>query len=184
MFERFADDARQAVRLSQEEARRMRHPYIGTEHLLLALLDEGHGPAAQALIDHGVTLKDLHGRIARLTTPGDDALDPDALAVIGIDLDQVRQATEASFGPGALAPKARRAMPKGHIPFTKRAKKVLELSLRESLALGHKYIGSGHILLGMLREGEGLAVRVLMGAGVDLTALRADLTRRIPPKAA
>src|SRR3989442_10921565 len=100
MFERFADDARQAVRLSQEEARRLRHPYIGTEHLLLALLDEGHGPAAQALIDHGVTLKDLHGRIVRLTTPADDALDPDALAVIGIDLDQVRQATEASFGPG------------------------------------------------------------------------------------
>src|SRR5262249_60985340 len=103
---------------------------------------------------------------------------------IGIDLDQVRQATEASFGPGALDPKARRVMPKGHIPFTKRAKKTLELSLRESLALGHKYIGSGHLLLGLLRGGDGLAVRALVEAGVDLAALRADVTRRIPPKAA
>ncbi|GAA4635416.1 hypothetical protein GCM10023196_080810 [Actinoallomurus vinaceus] len=184
MFERFADDARQAVRLSQEEARRLRHPFIGTEHLLLALLDEGHGPAAQALIDHGVTQKDLHGRIARLTTPADDALDPDALAMIGIDLDQVRQATEASFGPGALEPKARRAMPKGHIPFTRRAKKVLELSLRESLNLGHNYIGGGHMLLGLIREGQGLAARVLTDSGVDLATLRVDVTRRIPPKAA
>jgi ATP-dependent Clp protease ATP-binding subunit ClpA len=184
MFERFSDEARQVVRLAQEEARRRRHPFIGTEHLLLALLDEGHGPAAQALLAQGVTGSDLSRRVTRLTEPSDDPLDPEALATIGIDLDQVREATEASFGPGALDPKAAREARKGHIPFSRRAKKVLELSLREALALGHKYIGTGHILLGIIREGEGLACRVLTDTGVDLTALRADVTPRIPPKAA
>ncbi|WP_308211841.1 Clp protease N-terminal domain-containing protein [Actinoallomurus soli] len=184
MFERFADDARQAVRLAQEEARRMRHPFIGTEHLLLALLDEGHGPAAEALLAQGVTGSGLSRRIGLLTESPDEALDSEALATIGIDLDQVRQATEASFGPGALAPKGRRQVPKGHIPFSKRAKKVLELALRESLSLGHNYIGGGHLLLGVLREGQGLAARVLTDDGVDLAVLRADVIRRIPPKAA
>src|SRR5690242_12514717 len=126
MFERFADDARQVVQLAQEEARRRRDPFIGTEHLLLALLDEGHGPAAQALLAQGVTGASLSRRIAVLTQPPDDALDSEALAMIGIDLDQVRQATEASFGPGALDPRLRREARKGHIPFSKRAKKVME----------------------------------------------------------
>ncbi|MFL6055455.1 MAG: Clp protease N-terminal domain-containing protein [Actinoallomurus sp.] len=184
MFERFTDEARLVVRLSQDEARRRRHPFIGAEHLLLAMLDEGHGPAAQALIAQGVTGSDVSRRITRLTGPPDDGLDPEALATIGIDLDQVRETTEASFGPGALEPKAQREARKGHIPFTRRAKKILELSLRESLALGHNYIGSGHLLLGLLREGQGVAVLVLTDAGVDLAALRADVTRRIPPKAA
>lgn len=184
MFERFADDARQAVRLAQEEARRRHHRFVGTEHLLLALLNEGHGPAAQALLAQGVTGSDIDQRISLLTGPPDNGLDQEALATIGIDLDEVRRATEASFGPGALAPKAHREARKGHIPLSKRAKKVLELSLRESLALGHRYIGSGHLLLGVIREGDGAATRILTGAGIDLTALRADVTRRIPPKAA
>jgi ATP-dependent Clp protease ATP-binding subunit ClpA len=183
MFERFTDEARQVVRLSQDEARRLGHPFIGTEHLLLAILGEGHGPAAQSLIAQGVTGSDLSQRIIRLAPP-DGELDPEALATIGIDLDQVRQATEASFGPGALEPKPRREVRKGHIPFTRRARKVLELALREALALGHNYIGSGHILLGLLREGHGLAVHALANSGVDLAALRADVERRIPPKAA
>ncbi|WP_460349724.1 Clp protease N-terminal domain-containing protein [Actinoallomurus acanthiterrae] len=184
MFERFTDEARLVVRLSQDEARRLGHAFIGTEHLLLAILGVGHGPAAEALIAQGVTGPDLSRRIIRLIAPPEDQLDPEALATIGIDLDQVRQATEASFGPGALEPKARREARKGHIPFTRRAKKVLELALREALALGHNYIGSGHILLGLLREGHGLAVHALANSGVDLDALRADVTRRIPPKAA
>ncbi|GAA4610153.1 Clp protease N-terminal domain-containing protein [Actinoallomurus liliacearum] len=186
MFERFTDEARQVVKLAQEEARRRRHPFIGTEHLLLAFLDEGHGPAAQALTAQGVTGSDIDRRMTLLTGPPDNGLDPEALATIGIDLDQVREATEASFGPGALNPRGchHREVRRGHIPLTKRAKKILEFALREALALGHNYIGSGHMLLGLLREDHGLAVRLLTDAGVDLTALRADVTRRIPPKAA
>jgi ATP-dependent Clp protease ATP-binding subunit ClpA len=184
MFERFTDQARLVVRLSQDEARRLGHPFIGTEHLLLAILGEGHGPAAQALIAQGVTGPDLSRRIIGLIAPPDNELDSEALATIGIDLDQVRQATEASFGPGALDPKGCREARKGHIPFSRRAKKTLELSLREAHALDHEYIGTGHILLGVLREGQGLAARVLTDAGIDLAALRADVTRRIPPKAA
>ncbi len=182
MFERFSDDARSVVRLAQEEARRLRHPFIGTEHILLALLDEGHGPAAQSLLGQGLRATELREHIAGLVAPDGDGLDSEALATLGIDLDRVREVTEASFGPGALSPKGHRI--KGHIPFSRRAKKTLELSLREALRLKHDYIGSGHILLGLLREGEGLGARVLADVGVDVPALRKDVTRRIPPQAA
>jgi ATP-dependent Clp protease ATP-binding subunit ClpA len=184
MFERFTDGSRLVVRLAQEEARRSRDPFIGTEHLLVALLDEGHGPAAQALIERGLDVADLRRRIAGLAGQRGDGLDPEALATLGIDLDQVRRATEASFGPGALEATGRKPVKEGHIPFSKRAKKALELSLREALRLGHKYIGTGHILLGLLREGEGLAAHALVDAGVDLADLRDDVARLIPVKAA
>ncbi|MCW2945659.1 MAG: Clp protease [Actinoallomurus sp.] len=184
MFERFTDGARLVVRLAQEEARRSRDPFIGTEHLLVAVLDEGHGPAAQALSERGLDVADLRRRIAGLAGSPEGGLDPDALAILGIDLDEVRRATEASFGPGALEAKGRKPVNNGHIPFSKRAKKVLELSLREALRLGHNHIGTGHILLGLLREGEGLAARALVDAGVDLADLRDDVTRLLPSKAA
>jgi ATP-dependent Clp protease ATP-binding subunit ClpA len=135
MFERFTDRARRVVVLAQEEAERLGHGHIGTEHLLLALLREGDGLAAKAL------------------------------KALGLSLDAVRQATEAAAGPGG------QARP-GHLPFTPRAKKVLELSLRESLALGHDYIGTEHILLGLVREGEGAAAQVLAKEGAELGRVR------------
>ncbi|MCW2919243.1 MAG: NDP-hexose 4-ketoreductase [Actinomycetia bacterium] len=182
MFERFVAGSRQVVVLAQEEARRLHHPSIGTEHLLLGLLVEGHGPAARALSDRGLRVEDLRERIVRYAGRSGSDLDEEALAMIGIDLDEVRRATEASFGPGALDP--RRKPLTGHIPFSKRAKKVLELSLREALALKHNYIDTGHILLGLLREGEGMAALVLVDAGVDLSELRAEVIRLITAEAA
>lgn len=184
MFERFSAEAREVVRRSQEEARGLRHRFIGTEHLLLAMLAGSSGPGARALREQGVEAADIRRRvIAIVGSPSTEDLDSAALATLGIDLDEVRRATEASFGPGALDARAG-AIPKGHIPFSKRAKKVLELSLREALRLGHGYIGEGHILLGLLREGEGVAVTVLVAAGVDLAALRNDVTRLIAAEAA
>jgi ATP-dependent Clp protease ATP-binding subunit ClpA len=184
MFERFTDEARQVVRQAQEEARQLRNPYVGTEHLLLALLGGDGDPAAQALHSRNIDPDDLRRRIAGIVTSPGDALDPEALATLGIDLEEVRRVTEASFGPGALDVRGGKPVPSGHIPFSKRAKKTLELSLREALRLGHKYIGTGHILLGILRESEGLAALVLANTGVDLADLRDDVTRLIPPKAA
>jgi ATP-dependent Clp protease ATP-binding subunit ClpA len=107
--------------------------------------------------------------------------DAEALGAIGIDLDEVRRRVEASFGPGALSRlpgqgcrRGRRMPPvRGHIPLTPRAKKVLELSLREALVLKHKYIGTEHILLGLVREGEGLAMLVLTRLGVGPQVVRA-----------
>jgi ATP-dependent Clp protease ATP-binding subunit ClpA len=183
MFERFTDGARLVVRLAQEEARRMRRPVIGTEHLLIAMLEEEHGPAAQALRTRHLDPADVRRRILGIVRPAEDDLDPEALATLGIDLDEVRRVTEASFGPGALDVPGGR-LRSGHIPFSPRSKKVLELSLREALRLKHKYIGTGHILLGLLREGEGLGAQVLVAAGVDLDGLREDVTRLIPAKAA
>jgi hypothetical protein len=135
MFERFTDRARRVVVLAQEEARRLNHDYIGTEHLLLGLLHEGEGIAALAL----------------------DRLD--------ISLEGVRAEVTAIVRPGRQAPGP-------HIPFTPRAKKVLELSLREALQLGHNYIGTEHILLGLIREGEGVAPQVLVKSGADLSRVR------------
>jgi ATP-dependent Clp protease ATP-binding subunit ClpA len=136
MFERFTDRARNTVVLAQEEARRLNHGYIGTEHLLLGLLVEGDGLAARAL------------------------------RRLGIGLEAVRADVETIIGRGGGEPQS------GHIPFTPRAKKVLELSLREALQLGHNYIGTEHILLGLVREGEGVAAQVLVGRGAELPRVR------------
>ena len=135
MFERFTERARQVVVLAQDEARRLRHNYIGTEHLLLGLLREEEGLAARVLESLGVALDDVRSQVARIIGQGDEV------------------AT-------------------GMIPFTPRAKRVLELSLRESKAIGHNYVGTEHILLGLARENEGVASRVLLDHGIDAESIR------------
>lgn len=124
MFERFTDRARRCVVLAQEHARQMNHTYIGTEHLLLGLIEEGDGVAARALNACDVALEDVRGYVEK---------------VVGV---------------GA-------SPPTGHIPFTPRAKKVMEFSQREALQLGHNYIGTEHVLLGLLREGGGVGAQAV-----------------------
>ena len=135
MFERFTDRARRVVVLAQEEARLLNHNYIGTEHVLLGLLDEGEGIAAQVL------------------------------EAVEVSLDAVRAKVEAIVGLGSSSPT-------GHIPFTPRAKKALENALREALQLGDNLIGTEHLLLGLLREGQGVAVQVLDDLGADIGVMR------------
>ena len=182
MFERFTKDARQTVTLAQDEARRMHCGYIGTEHILLALLGQDGTPAYRVLVRHGLTREQAAEAVAGYLGPGD--LDAAALSTLGIDLDAVRDSIEAAFGKGALDKPARTrrcrdGWPGGAIPFTPRAKKILELSLREALALRHGYIGNGHILLGLLREGQGLATKVLHDRGIDPDVLRHDVTAEL-----
>jgi ATP-dependent Clp protease ATP-binding subunit ClpA len=174
MFERFTAEAREVVVGAQHQARRLHHGRIGTEHLLLSLLDQRSASAA-VLSRHGLTRDEVAEAVVRYVGNGD--LDAEALNALGIDLDAVRSTVEATFGAGALdrPPSGRRDV-QGHIPFTPRAKKVLELSLREAIALKSKSIADGHIALGLLREGEGLAMKVLADRGVDLVELRRDLT--------
>jgi ATP-dependent Clp protease ATP-binding subunit ClpA len=193
MFERFTSEARSVVVGAQEQARGLDHAYIGTEHLLLSML-ASDDPAATLLRERGVThesasalIQQFLGGPAERLTPND----ADALRTIGIDLDEVRRRLEENFGPDPLAvpaeepvrrrfglrrrhrqPVAAGPSPKGHIPFTPRAKKVLELSLREALRLKHRSIGTEHVLLGLIREGEGLAALVLTRRKVDLAELR------------
>jgi ATP-dependent Clp protease ATP-binding subunit ClpA len=180
MFERFTTEARSAVAVAQEEARQLRHPCIGTEHLLLAMA-RGRGAAAQALHAHGITAGPLRQRVLALTG---DELDGEALAAVGIDLDHVKAATEAHLGPGALEAGRHREMKKGHLPICKRTKKVLELALREALQLKSGEIGSGHLLLGLIRDGEGLAVSLLREARIDLSTLRTEVTELMRDQAA
>ena len=178
MFERFTEPARKVTVDAQLVARRLGHSHIGTEHLLLGLL-ETDGVAAQVLAGLGVTADAVEREI--VTEVGRGPLgtgDAEALGAIGIDLDEVRRRMEASFGPGALHwhpdPRCRGERPRlGHVPFSPRAKKVLELSLREALALKHRYIGTEHLLLGLVREGEGLAMLVLTRLGAGPQVIRA-----------
>jgi ATP-dependent Clp protease ATP-binding subunit ClpC len=135
MFERFSERARQVVVLAQDEARSLKHNYIGTEHLLLGLFREEEGIAARVLESLGITLDEVRAQVARLVGEGDETVG-------------------------------------GQIPFTPRAKKVLELSMREALSLGHNFIGTEHILLGVARENEGVAARILFDLGADDEKIR------------
>ncbi|GAA1569159.1 Clp protease N-terminal domain-containing protein [Actinomadura kijaniata] len=179
MFERFSRHARLAVVTAQEVARELGDGEIGTEHVLLGLL-EADGSAAATLRAHGLDPGGLRARLDHARRP-EGPLDAEALRLIGIDLEAVRAAAEWSFGEGALdAPAGRfRKSRKGHIPFTKQAKKSLELALRHAIRLKQNHISSGHVLLGVLHDPEFTSVRVLRAAGADVDALRADVTRRI-----
>jgi len=189
MFERFTDPARAAVVGAQSQARGLGHHWIGTEHLLLAVLARPDSPVARALQDLGITEDAVRARVLAEVGAGpvDDAA---ALADLGIDLDAVRRRAEERFGPGALDPpgttrrRGRRLLgrrrpcphgpPGGHIPFSPRAKKSLELALRESLAAGCREIREQHLVLGIVRS-DGLAARIVGELGVATERVRAAL---------
>src|SRR6266481_1120741 len=142
MFERFTERARQVVVLAQDEARALKHNYIGTEHILLGLLREEEGLAARVLESLDITVEEVLAQVARIVGQGDEVTT-------------------------------------GQIPFTPRAKKVLELALREALSLGHNYIGTEHILLGLVRENEGVAARILLDFDADAEKIRNEIIRML-----
>jgi ATP-dependent Clp protease ATP-binding subunit ClpA len=179
MFERFTDDARRVVTGAQAHAAALGHGWIGTEHLLLAMLDDEDGRPARLLAPWGVRGDQVRAEVQRIVGRGEPGLDPDALATLGIDLDAVRERVEGTFGPGALSDRraCRRGRSASRRPFTPRSKKALELSLREAIAMADSSIGAEHVLLGLLREGDGVAARILRAHGVDRSAVRAALER-------
>ena len=142
MFERFTERARQVVVLAQEEARTLKHNYIGTEHILLGLLREEDGLAARVLEGLEITVEEVRAQVIRIVGSGEEVAS-------------------------------------GQIPFTPRAKKVLELALREALSLGHNYIGTEHILLGLVRENEGVAARILADFDADSEKIRNEIIRML-----
>jgi ATP-dependent Clp protease ATP-binding subunit ClpA len=175
MFERFTDEARRAVALAQEEAGELRHGWIGTEHLLLGVLRAG-GDGTRLLRGYGLELEPVREEVVRFIGRGEEDIDRDALATLGIDLDAVRERVEKAFGAGALS--RRRGCDGGHVPFTARAKKALELTLRESIALGANELRAEHLVLGLLREGDGVAATLLHAHGVALDDARARIRGR------
>jgi len=142
MFERFTEKAIKVIMLAQEEARRLGHNFVGTEQILLGLIGEGTGIAAQVLKSMNVNLKDARIEVEK---------------IIG-------------RGSGFVAVE---------IPFTPRAKRVLELSLEEARQLGHNYIGTEHLLMGLVREGEGVAARVLENLAVNVSSIRAEVIQML-----
>jgi ATP-dependent Clp protease ATP-binding subunit ClpA len=166
VFERFTADARRVVMAARDEASLLGHDYVGTEHLLLAMLAWSTGPAARVLTDGGLNPELVRTEVIRLAGSSSTlgAGEAEALQAIGIDLDAVRSKLEHSFGEGVLdIPVDDPGRPpfRGGIRFTRRAKKVLELALREARALRHNYIGDEHILLGLIRERDGMAGEIL-----------------------
>lgn len=208
MFERFTKQARDVVVQAQREARELRHGRIGTEHVWLALLAQPDAPGVAALGRMGVAADQCRTVVAALVGDGGDGVrddDTEALKAVGIDLDEVRRKAEEAFGEGALdaplsmlddggsggdeAGRRRRWFRRprqaergaGHLPFTARAKKALELSLREAIALKDREIGAEHILLGVLRCDDRVTATLFQRLGVQPKAVReqvlADLRR-------
>ncbi|WP_217617099.1 Clp protease N-terminal domain-containing protein [Cellulomonas sp. GbtcB1] len=186
MFERFTAGARAAVVQSQEIARDLGDPRISPAHLVVAVASVAD-PAAEALAAQGAD------RAALLDAFAGDGLDASALAALGIDLDAVRRRADTVFGAGALdrADRARRpgqggrrGGAGGHVPFTRDAKKTLEVALREAIRLGHKRIEAGHVLLAVVRLSDTDGHALLRRAGVDPAALAADVTARLAAAAA
>src|SRR5262245_35934868 len=139
MSNRFTERAQRVILIAQEEAKRLNHDYVGTEHLLLGLIALGEGVAAQVLANLGVDLRRVRNEIEKIVGTGDNV------------------------------------MLLGEIPFTPRAKKVLELAVEEAQNMGHNYVGTEHLLLGLIREEEGVAARVLENIGVRLDVVREEV---------
>ncbi len=142
MFNRFTEGARQAIVLAREEARSLKHAHVGTEHIMLGLLQAQGGFAARVLASLDITVEGVRAQVVRLVGAGEDVTS-------------------------------------GEIPFAPEARKVLELSLREALVLGHNYIGTEHILLGLVRENEGVFARILPDLGTDSETIRNEVIRML-----
>ncbi len=139
MSNRFTERAQRVILIAQEEAKRLNHDYVGTEHILLGLIALGEGVAAQVLANLGVDLRRVRSEIEKIVGTGDNV------------------------------------MLLGEIPFTPRAKKVLEYAVEEAQHMGHSYVGTEHLLLGLIREEEGVAARVLENLGLRLEVVREEV---------
>src|SRR5262245_56693896 len=139
MYERFTDRARKVMQLANQEAQRFNHEYIGTEHILLGLVKEGSGVAANVLKNLDIDLRKIRLEVEKIVQSG-----PDMVTM-------------------------------GKLPQTPRAKKVIEYSIEEARNLGHNYVGTEHLLLGLLREQEGVAAQVLMNLGLKLEDVREEV---------
>jgi ATP-dependent Clp protease ATP-binding subunit ClpC len=139
MYERFTDRARKVMQLANQETQRFCHEYVGTEHILLGLIKEGSGVAANVLKNLDLDLRTVRVEVAKLVQSGPDMVT------------------------------------KGKLPQTPRAKKVIEYSMEEARNLNHNYVGTEHILLGLLREQEGVAAQVLTNLGLKLDEVRQEV---------
>lgn len=163
MFERFNARARNVLVAANAEANNWNHNYIGTEHMLIGLLSEPDGLAAQALDGLGITAGSLREKVSEL-----------------IGLGKAPRRADAELVPYPIPiPEPVRVT-----PFTPRARRVLELSLKEAFQLGHNYIGTEHILLGLITEGEGIAAQVLISLGADRGKTRAKILELLTTKGA
>jgi ATP-dependent Clp protease ATP-binding subunit ClpC len=139
MYEHFTERVRKTMQLANQEAQRVNHEYVGTEHILIGLIKEGSGMAANVLMNLGISLAKVRKRVEDVVQPG-----PDNVTM-------------------------------GRLPQTPRAKRAVEFAIEEARGMNHNYVGTEHLLLGLLREEEGLASRVLVEFGVRLDEVRQEV---------
>ncbi len=147
----FTDRVRSVLQLAREEAARLHHEYVGTEHILLGLIREGEGVAAVVLINLNVDLEEISREISR----------------------RIEETVKKGAAAGSAGP---------DLPYTSRAKKILEFSMSEARELNHRYVGTEHLLLGVLREEKGIGAQVLTDAGVTLETARSEVLRVLGTK--
>lgn len=172
MTQHFSSQCRRVVGRAQDQARQLGHPFLGTEHVLLAMLDDADGYTVTALRSAGVDIGEVRRAVWWMIG---DRLDPDALMSVGIDLQRVRDAAEAQFGAGALGSTRWPTPIKGHLPMTRRVRAVLELAALAARKLGQSTITPEHLMLGMLDDAGGIAVRALRDCHVEVAELRLDI---------
>jgi ATP-dependent Clp protease ATP-binding subunit ClpC len=156
----FTERVRKSLQLARDEATTLRHDYVGTEHILLGICAEGGGVAEAALTNLGVKLENVRTAVLQTVKPG-----------------QADGASDTS--PGILSTIARTmGMPGAHdLPYTSRAKKALELAMMEARQLNHSYVGTEHLLLGLLREEKGIAAQILASMGMTVPGVREEVIR-------
>jgi ATP-dependent Clp protease ATP-binding subunit ClpA len=183
MFERFTEAARGVVVDAQEQARSLGHTQVLAEHLLLGVMEDAEGIGARVLRDLGIQRDAV---VSQIEVLGD--ADADALRSLGVDLQAIRKRAEATFGPGALDRPQRRRVgifrrraveTGGHLKFSGPAKRTLQQALRAALALKHNYIGSEHILLGLLADEREPATALIRRLGFESSAIREQVLNEV-----
>jgi ATP-dependent Clp protease ATP-binding subunit ClpC len=157
----FTERVRRSLQIAREEAMTLRHEYVGTEHMLLGLCSEGGGVAEAALTNLGVNLENVRTAVLQIVKPGQadgvNDTSPGILSTIASTIGLGGSGTE--------------------LPYTSRAKKALELSMSEARELHHSYVGTEHLLLGILREEKGIAAQVLASMGMTVPGVREEVVR-------
>jgi ATP-dependent Clp protease ATP-binding subunit ClpC len=177
MFEKFTVYAKRAIMLAEEESMALGQEFLGTEHLLLGMIGVPQSGASQVLGGHGVTLTRAREQTVEILRDAGvpTSTSTEALASIGIDIEEVRRRMDETFGPGRF----RYPRP----VYSPRARKMLEQTVQEAVALGQvETIDTEHMLLGMLPDTDSLGVRVLTALGLDTAALRPEILARVAPE--
>ena len=170
MYERFTEHARTVMQIAAQEAKRLQYDYLGTEHVLIGLVSEDGGMAAKVLKSLDVDVEMIRRDVENLALNPPDVFA--SIARLSIDVNEIASKDEIEQFKKMYAERRRDILASGNLPLAPRVKSVIEHSLEEAITLRHNIVSTGHILVGLLREQEGVACQILMNHGLTLQAVR------------